>query len=208
MRGVEGRTGPQLRYNHWQWMWCLKKTHSNVFRAPRLSSTDFYPANTNRTGIYSMKQLLFILIVTGAFAIAATFLAWALGGKQEDVANAIGGILGFAVANGVVIRFLKPGAHGARNYKSSSETGFSYGVFAIAYFAFVGWLTGYLHGHGDLAGTVCGGLGGFIPAVMVPALHRSPFLASGRRLQFAMSVVALAALLGIVWVWYLPEFIY
>jgi hypothetical protein len=79
-------------------------------------------------------------------------------------------------------------------------------VFAIAYFAFVGWLTGYLHDHGEFAGTVCGGLGGFILAIIVPALHRSSFMAVGRKLQLALSVVALLALLGSVWAMYAHDF--
>lgn len=140
--------------------------------------------------------------------MAATVLAWVLGGKQEDVASATGGVLGFVVANVMVIRFLKTGARSESNDNGSAEMGFAYGVFAITYFAFVGWLAGYLHGHGDFAGTVCGGLGGFILAVIIPAIHRAPFLASGRSQQFALSVVALAAILRIVWVMYRHEFMY
>jgi hypothetical protein len=155
-----------------------------------------------------MKQSFFILTITGLSAIAAMLLAWVHGGKQEDVACAIGGVVGLAIANVVVIAFLTPRAVGESDYKGSPEIGFAYGVFAMAYFAFVGWLTGYLHGHGDFAGTVCGGLGGFILAVIVPAIHRSPFMALGRKQQFALSVLALGALLRIVWVMYLPEFIY
>ena len=155
-----------------------------------------------------MKHSFFILTVTGVFAIAATLLAWVHGGKQEDVACAIGGIVGFAIANVVVIAFVKRGAVSESDCRGFPEIGFAYGIFALAYFAFVGWFSGYLHGHGDFAGTVCGGLGGVILAVIVPALHRSPFMALGRKLQFALSVVALAALLRIVWVMYRPEFIY
>ena len=89
----------------------------------------------------------------------------------------------------------------------SSELGFAYGVFAISYFAFVGWLAGYLHDHGELAGTVCGGLGGYILAVSVPAMHRSPFMAAGRTLQLSLSVVAFGSLLAIVWGMYKHEFL-
>jgi cyanate permease len=159
-----------------------------------------------------MKQSFYILFVTGAFAIAATFVAWVWGGKQEDVGGAIGGVVGFLLANGVVFTFRGPGVSGETQNEqvlesAAFELGFAYGVFAIFYFAFVGWLAGYLHDHGDLAGTVCGGLGGYILAVSVPALHRSSFMAVGRKLQLALSVVALGALLTIVWVMYKHEFL-
>ena len=155
-----------------------------------------------------MKYSFFILLVTGSFAIAATFLAWAHGGKQEDVASAIGGVIGFAIASSVANAFAKRGGVSDSVCERCPEIGFAYGVFAVTYFAFIGWLTGYLHGHGDFAGTVCGGLGGFIMAVIAPALLRSPFMALGRKHQFVLSVVALGALLRIVWVMYLPEFMY
>lgn len=167
---------------------------------------------TYLTGSNSMKQSFYILFVTGACAIAATFLAWVWGGKQEDVGSAIGGVAGLLLANGVAFTFRGPRVSGeSHNEKvpesASSELGFIYGVFAIVYFAFVGWLAGFIHGHGELAGTVCGGLGGYILAVSVPAIHRSPFLAAGRKLQLALSVIALGALLTVVWVMYKHEFI-
>lgn len=155
-----------------------------------------------------MKRSFSILTVTGVFAIAATLLAWMHGGKQEDVACAIGGIIGFVIVNCAVIALLKFRMFSESDYGGVPEIGFAYGVFALAFFAFVGWLAGFLHGHGDFAGTVCGGLGGVILAVIVPALHRSPFMARGRKQQFALSVLALGALLGIVWVMYRPEFIH
>lgn len=155
-----------------------------------------------------MKQSFFVLVFTGAIAIAATLVAWAYGGKQEDVACAIGGVAGFAIANAMVIAFRKSRGIGEPDSAGSPETGFAYGIFAVAFFAFVGWLTGWLHNHGDFAGTICGALGGFILAVFVPALHRSQFMASGRKHQFALSVVALGALLRIVWAMYEHEFMY
>jgi hypothetical protein len=155
-----------------------------------------------------MQHWFFILIVTGAFAIAATMVAWLQGGRQEDVACAIGGIVGFVIAISVVNVSLKSCAVGRSDYEKCPEIGFAYGVFAVVYFAFIGWLAGYLHGHGDFAGTVCGGLGGFFVAVIVPAVIRSPFMAFGRKQQFALSLVALGALLRIVWVMHRPEFIY
>jgi hypothetical protein len=128
-----------------------------------------YPTENTRTNVNSMKQSFYVLFVTGAFAIAATFLAWVWGGKQEDVGSALGGVIGFLLANGVALTFRGPGISGkSQNEKApesaSFELGFAYGVFAIIYFAFVGWLAGYLHDHGELAGAVCGGLGGYILA--------------------------------------------
>ena len=159
-----------------------------------------------------MKQSFYILFATGTCAIAGTLIAWISGGQQEDVGSAIGGIAGFAIANAMAITF-----RGSKvtdestkiklSERASSESGFAYGVFAIAYFAFAGWLTGYLHDHGDFAGTVCGGLGGFIVAIIVPAFHRSSFMSAGRRLQLSLSVVALGALLAIVWAMYKHEFL-
>ena len=155
-----------------------------------------------------MKPSFHILLFTGACAIAATFLAWIWGGKQEDVGSAIGGVAGFLIANGMVFRLRGGDTRNEKIPESvSSELSFAYGVFAISYFAFVGWLAGYVHDHGELAGMVCGGLGGFILAVSVPAIHRSPFMAAGRKFQLALSVVALGALLTIVWRMYRHEFI-
>jgi cyanate permease len=161
----------------------------------------------------SMKQSFYILSVTGASAIAATLFAWIQGNKQEDVGSAIGGVAGFVFANGIAIFYRGSKYRVALRAENSSESdacelGFAYGVFAIAYFAFVGWLTGYLHDHGDFAGTVCGGLGGYILAVMVPALHQTSFLAARRKQQLAIAVVALGALLRIVWAMYEREFLY
>lgn len=155
-----------------------------------------------------MKPSLCILLVTGACASAATLLAWMWGGKQEDVGSAIGGVAGFILANGVVFacRGGEPRNEGSPK-SASAELGFAYGVFAVTYFAFVGWLAGYVHHHGELAGTVCGGLGGYILAVSVPAIHRSPFLAAGRKIQLALSVVAFGGLLTVVWVMYKHEFL-
>lgn len=155
-----------------------------------------------------MKPSFYILLVTGACAIAATLLAWMWGGKQEDVGSAIGGFIGFILANGMVFTLRGGESRNDGIPKSvSSELGFAYGVFAISYFGFVGWLAGSVHGHGDLAGTVCGGLGGYILAVSVPAIHRSPFMAAGRKLQLTLSIVAFGALLTVVWVMYKHEFL-
>lgn len=159
-----------------------------------------------------MIQSFQILLATGGCAIAGAILAWVRGDQQEDFGSAVGGIVGFAIANGMAItlRGLRTNDDSHRETFSdpaSCESGFAYGVFAIGYFAFAGWLTGYLHGHGDLAGTVCGGLGGFILAVIVPALHRSSFMARGRKVQLALSVVALGAVLAIVWTMYKHEFL-
>lgn len=88
-----------------------------------------------------MKPSFCILFVTGACAIAATLLAWMWGGKQEDIGSAIGGVAGFILANGVMFTLRGGESRNEGIPKSvSSELGFAYGVFAISYFAFVGWL--------------------------------------------------------------------
>lgn len=160
-----------------------------------------------------MKRAFSILFATGICATMGLLLAWWHGGQQEEMGTAIGGFLGFAVANGVAARI--SGSRAALRSsddkcadRSCCEAGFAYGVFAVGYFAFIGWLTGFLHGHGDLAGTVCGGLGGFILAVIIPTLHQSEFMAQGRKFQFAISAAAFAALLRIVWAMYEHELMY
>lgn len=156
-----------------------------------------------------MKQSVGILFFTGACAIAASFLAsiWEF---REDFASAVGGVAGFALANGVTIALRGLRVSGVSDKESSTvsqsfELGFAYGVFAIVYFSLVGWLTGYLHRHGEFAGTVCGGLGGFILAVIVPSILGSSFMSTGRRLQIAIAGVAFVAMLSIVWVMYEHE---
>ena len=156
-----------------------------------------------------MKQSFYILLITGASAIVATILArsW---GFREDFGSAIGGILGLTASNGTAFVFRGAMVRGGSSSEALTdsrtlELGFAYGVFAIAYFAFVGWLTGYVHKHGELAGTVCGGCGGYILAVTIPAIHRSPFMSLGRQLQLVLSCLVFVALLGIVWVMYKHE---
>lgn len=171
-----------------------------------------YPTSRIRADINFMKQSFYILLVTGVFAIAATFLAWVWGGKQEDASCAIGGVAGFLLANGAAFRIRSSKVSGESYSENVFECEspvleFAYGVFAIIYFAFVGWLSGYLHDHGELAGTVCGGLGGYILAVSVPAIHRSLFLSAGRAFQLALCVIALGGILAIVYVMYKHEFL-
>jgi len=69
---------------------------------------------------------------------------------------------------------------------------------SIAVFAVIGMLTGYLHGHGEIAGTICGGLGGLMLAVVVPLICETPFLSKHRYLQFFIAAIALVPLSSIV----------
>ena len=77
---------------------------------------------------------------------------------------------------------------------------------SIAVFAVIGMLTGFVHGHGEIAGTVCGGLGGLILAIIVPAIlgtmFGTSFMAKGRFLQYCVAVMALVLLVVIVCVMY------
>lgn len=156
-----------------------------------------------------MKTAFYVLLTTGGFAIAATLVAWMWDAQQEDVSCAIGGVAGFLLANGIAFTLRRSNSREEEVVTAeSTEFGFFYGLFAIFFFAFVGWLSGYLHNHGDLAGTVCGGLGGYILSVSVPAIHRSSFLAASRRLQFLLAILALCGLIGIVWVMYKREVFY
>jgi hypothetical protein len=82
---------------------------------------------------------------------------------------------------------------------------------SVAVFAVIGMLTGYLHGHGEIAGTVCGGLGGLILAIMVPAIlatiFGTSFMAKGRFFQYCVAVLALILLVVIVCVMYEAWFV-
>ena len=69
---------------------------------------------------------------------------------------------------------------------------------SMAVFAVIGMLTGYLHGHGEEAGTVCGGLGGLILAILVPSMLGTPFMTKRKTLQYCVAAVALVLLLAIV----------
>ena len=80
----------------------------------------------------------------------------------------------------------------------------------MAVFAVIGMLTGYLHGHGEDAGAVCGGLGGLILAIVVPSMVGTSFMTNRKLLQYFVAVMALVLLLAIVcrmynfMGWYLP----
>ena len=69
---------------------------------------------------------------------------------------------------------------------------------SVAVFAVIGMLTGYLHGHGEDAGTVCGGLGGLILAIVVPSMLGTSFMTNRKILQDFVAVIALVLLLVIV----------
>ena len=74
-------------------------------------------------------------------------------------------------------------------------------------FAMVGLLTGWLHGHGDVAGTVTGGLGGLILSITVPAMLGSSFMGNRRRTQCIVAAIAFVAQMAIVWMMYRHEFL-
>lgn len=73
---------------------------------------------------------------------------------------------------------------------------------SMAVFALIGLLTGYLHGHGQEAGTACGGLAGFILSTGVPAMLSTPFMSKRRTLQCCVAGVALVILVSIICVMY------
>ncbi len=73
-------------------------------------------------------------------------------------------------------------------------------------FAMVGLLTGWLHGHGDVAGAVTGGLGGLILSIIVPAMLDSPFLGKRRPVQYVVATIAFVIQMSIVWIMYRHEF--
>jgi hypothetical protein len=73
-------------------------------------------------------------------------------------------------------------------------------------FAMVGLLTGWLHGHGDVAGTVTGGLGGLILAIIVPAMLGSSFMGNRRHVQYGVAAVAFVIQMSVVWIMYRHEF--
>jgi hypothetical protein len=73
---------------------------------------------------------------------------------------------------------------------------------SIAVFAVIGMLTGYIHGHGEIAGATCGGLAGLILAIVVPAILGTSFMSKRRFLQCCVAVVALVVLVVIVCMMY------
>lgn len=150
-----------------------------------------------------------ILFVTAMSGLLAMLLAWQAG-YREDLSCAGGGIIGFALANGVMIyrtRSLSTMSQDVERRKDSAShlATALYLIVIIISFACLGWMTGIVHKHGEVAGAACGALGGIILATCVPAIHRLNFLSGHRRLQLIVSLFALLILLGIVWVMYEHE---
>jgi cyanate permease len=136
-------------------------------------------------------------------------LAWQTG-HREDFSCAGGGFAGLVVANGAIAYRRRAPSNtsgdSVRSKDNASLLGTSiYLIVAITTFACIGWMTGIVHQHGEMAGAACGGLGGLILATCVPAIHRLDFLSRHRTLQLAVSILALVSLLGIVWVMYEHE---
>jgi hypothetical protein len=73
---------------------------------------------------------------------------------------------------------------------------------SIAVFAVIGMLTGFIHGHGEIAGATCGGLAGLILAIAVPAILGTSFMSKRRFFQYCVAAVALVVLVVIVCVMY------
>jgi cyanate permease len=154
----------------------------------------------------AMKDSVFVLSVTAILSLAGLFIA-SLVGNREDLGTAVGGVAGFVLAHYTLSERRRPRQqpdqeNGSARLSRSPFGAFIYLLFSVAGFSFIGWLTGYVHDHGQLAGALGGGLGGLILATMVPAMQRSSFLSTGRRFQLAMSTAATLALLGIILVMY------
>jgi hypothetical protein len=69
---------------------------------------------------------------------------------------------------------------------------------SIAVFAMLGLLTGFVHGHGEIVGTICGGLAGIVLAIFVPAVVSTSFMTNRKPLQYFIALVALSSLLLVV----------
>ena len=69
---------------------------------------------------------------------------------------------------------------------------------SIAGFATLGLFTGFVHGHGEIVGTVCGGLAGVVLAVFVPAVVSTSFMTNNKMLQYVIGLVALLMLVVVV----------
>lgn len=71
-------------------------------------------------------------------------------------------------------------------------------VASIAVFSLIGLATGWVHGHGEITGTISGGLAGLILAIMVPACLGTSFLSQRRVFQVCIAIMALLVFLLVV----------
>jgi hypothetical protein len=156
-----------------------------------------------------MKSSLLVLVSTAIAALIALCAGHALG-YREDVACAIGGLVGLVVSNTLLPHARKSVDPGEiRQTRTTSIPHVSaYVLIPVASFAFIGWLTGHLHYHGSKAGALSGSLGGAILAILVPLVRGESFLAIKKGVLVVIMFVLLAALGAVVWVMYFTEMRY
>jgi hypothetical protein len=131
-------------------------------------------------------------------------------GCREDVACAVGGIIGLVVSNTLLphVRKSVDPSEIRENRSASTPLVSVYVLFSVVSFAFIGWLTGHLHNHGSRAGALSGSLGGAILAVLVPLVRGESFLTLKKRV-IVVIVFVLSALLGaVVWAMYFTDMRY
>jgi hypothetical protein len=156
-----------------------------------------------------MKQSILILAFTAIAAIAALIIGRSLG-TREDVSCAFGGLIGFALSNifcGHKPRQIEPSdASAIRNATKASII--AYFVFWISCFAFIGWLTGYLHHHGANAGGITGSLGGAILAIVTPQFRGTSIIPLRKELMIGLVLLLTTMFALVVWAMYFTEMKY
>ncbi len=156
-----------------------------------------------------MKHSILILAFTAIAAIAALMVGRSFG-MREDVACACGGLIGFALSNIFC-------GHKPRQIEASEASAISnattasiiaYLVFSISCFAFIGWLTGYLHHHGANAGGITGSFGGAILAIVTPQFRGSSIIPLRKEWMIGLVLLLVAMFALVVWAMYFTEMRY
>ncbi len=156
-----------------------------------------------------MRCTLLALISTAVFSCIGLFLAIATG-SREDYGSAIGGLSGFCLATGFGLMWLSP----LKSVDESTLTesrwtppnvwGTFYGGSAVV-FALIGWLTGYLHQHGQNAGAISGFFGGLLVSLCLAELFRWPLLPFNLALRLTFIIISMLLVLIVVWAMYFTE---
>ncbi len=156
-----------------------------------------------------MKHSIFILAFTAIAAIAMLILGRALG-FREDVSSAFGGLIGFTLSN--IFYGHKPRQVAANDASAicnvTKASIVAYFVFSIGCFAFIGWLTGYLHHHGANAGAITGSLGGAILAIVTPQFRGSSIIPLRKEWMIGLVLLLTTMFALVVWAMYFTDMKY
>ncbi len=156
-----------------------------------------------------MKHSILILASTAIAAITALIFGRSLG-TREDVSCVLGGLIGFAISS--IFGGRKPSqieASDASAICNATKAAIvAYFAFSISCFAFIGWLTGYLHHHGANAGGITGSLGGAILAIVTPQFRGVSIIPLRKELMIGLILLLTAMFALVVWAMYFTEMKY